>query len=80
MFPAQCRAARAILQMGQRDLARVTGLTVGTIADFELGKRQPYPATIQLLRLTFEKLGVTFIDGQQIGVSVAAPAAAEEGS
>jgi DNA-binding XRE family transcriptional regulator len=40
MTPAQCRAARALLEMNQAGLARNAGLGLSTIVDFEKERRQ----------------------------------------
>lgn len=60
--PAQCRAARAIMNMSQQELADASNVSRPTIADFEISKRTPYERTIRDIREALEKAGVTFID------------------
>jgi transcriptional regulator with XRE-family HTH domain len=54
----QSRAARGLLQLTQNDLARETGISATTIRNFENGKTAPQPATLTVLRQTFERHGV----------------------
>jgi transcriptional regulator with XRE-family HTH domain len=65
---AQCRAARALLNWSQTRLAEASKVATKTIADFELGKRQPYDRTIDDLRTAIEAAGVEFTNGEQPGV------------
>lgn len=58
--PAQCRAARALLDWTQSNLAEATGLSVVTIRSFEKGGEMR-DSNRMLLRLSFEKAGVEFI-------------------
>ncbi len=60
--PEMCRAARAILQWGQRELAARSKVALSTITSFELGTRQPYERTLEALRRAFEGAGLRFID------------------
>lgn len=60
LTPAQCRAARALLDWTQRDLARVSGVSLSTVADFENWKRQPHPATLRALEGALTDGGVRF--------------------
>ena len=48
--PETCRAARALLQMGQRELAAKANVSSQTIATFEVGKRQPFGRTLDDIR------------------------------
>jgi transcriptional regulator with XRE-family HTH domain len=59
--PAQCRAARALLDWTQQQLAEHVGLSVVSIRAFEKGKDMR-TSNQALLRLTLEKHGVQFID------------------
>jgi transcriptional regulator with XRE-family HTH domain len=67
---AQCRAARALLNWSQTRLAEASKVATKTIADFELGKRQPYDRTIDDLRTAIEAAGVEFTNGEQPGVKM----------
>ena len=59
---AQCRAARALLAITQEQLAKRSGVSQRSIANFELEKSTPYRANLTVLRMTFEQLGVEFLD------------------
>ena len=60
--PAQCRAARGLLSWKQRDLAERSTVGYNTIRKFEAEETAPRNSTLIVLRLTFEKAGVEFID------------------
>lgn len=55
----QCRAARALLDWTQPDLARETGLSAVTIRAFERGGEMR-DSNRNLLQLVFERAGVVF--------------------
>lgn len=57
----QCRAARALLGISQRELAEAASVSLSAILDFETGTRNPRPATLAALRRAFEDAGVVFI-------------------
>ena len=58
---AQVRAARGLLGWSQGELAAAAKVGRATIADFEAGKREPYPRTLDDLRVALEAAGVEFI-------------------
>lgn len=58
----QCRAARALLGLKQTELAKKSSVSAKTIADFEIGMRRPYAATLTVLKQTLEGVGVEFTD------------------
>ena len=58
----QCRAARALLNWSQSNLAKASGHGQATVADFERGKRQPHPRNQQAIRAALEKAGIAFIE------------------
>jgi DNA-binding XRE family transcriptional regulator len=66
--PAQCRAARALIELSQEDLARAAEVSSRTIIDFESGKRKPIKVTQAALQRALEEAGVEFTDGGQPGV------------
>ena len=70
MTPAQCRAARALLNWSQDELAGVSQVAKSTIALFELGKREPYDCTLDDIRDALEAAGVEFIEGNGGGVKL----------
>jgi transcriptional regulator with XRE-family HTH domain len=60
--PAQCRAARAFLGWNQRELAEKAGVGPVAVNQFETGISEPRRATLEVIRLAFERAGVVFID------------------
>jgi transcriptional regulator with XRE-family HTH domain len=66
MSVAQIRGARGLLGWSQQQLADVAGVGRATIADFETGKRTPYPRTIDELQRSLESAGVTFLASGQV--------------
>lgn len=59
--PAQCRAARALIQWSQQQLADTAKVGVVTVRQFELGG-SPRNATLDVLRRALEDGGVIFQD------------------
>ncbi len=57
---ADVRAARALAQWSQDQLAKAAGVGVSTIADFEKGTRKPIANNIGAIRRAFEETGVVF--------------------
>lgn len=70
MTPAQCRAARALIDWSQKQLAEAARVGVVTVRQFEGGKVAPRNATLEVLRRALEEAGVEFIpeDGSGAGV------------
>jgi transcriptional regulator with XRE-family HTH domain len=62
LTPAQCRAARALVEWSQDDLETAAKVAKKTIADFERKSRQPYPRTLDALQAALESAGIEFID------------------
>jgi len=60
--PAQCRAARALLEWSQLDLAKKAGIGIVTVHQLEAGVGQPRKATLVVIRHALEDAGVEFID------------------
>lgn len=75
MTPSQCRAARALLNMTQPDLATGADVGLSTVVDFEKSRRPMPPETIGKLRKALEAAGVELIpqDTKGAGVRLAAP-------
>ena len=57
----QCRAARALLDWSQQELACHAKVARKTIADFELGQVKPYPRTLRVVVAALEDAGVSFL-------------------
>jgi transcriptional regulator with XRE-family HTH domain len=70
LSPAQCRAARALLNWSQADLVAHSKITKKTIADFERGATQPRPHTLAQITAAFEAAGIEFLNGNGPGVRV----------
>lgn len=63
--PAQCRAARALLEWTQQDLAEAAEIGNATIRNFESGKSLPQSATLRILVQALQAAGVDFIDDER---------------
>ncbi|GLS18741.1 transcriptional regulator [Labrys miyagiensis] len=70
MTPAQCRAARALLDWSQQQLSEAANVGNATIRNFESGKSSPQNATLAVLMNAFENAGVIFVaeNGEGPGV------------
>jgi transcriptional regulator with XRE-family HTH domain len=60
--PAQCRAARGLLDWSQQDLAENAGVGIVTVRQLEAGANEPRRATLEVIKRAFETAGVDFID------------------
>jgi predicted transcriptional regulator len=65
--PAQCRAARALLDWTQDDLSRAAEVGSVTIRQFERGATEPRRAILTALRRALEEAGVRFINANKGG-------------
>ena len=72
MTPAQCRAARALLDWSQQQLADAAKIGNATIRNFEGGKSTPQNATLDVLQRALESAGVEFTNGDEPGVKLKA--------
>lgn len=70
---AQCRAARALLEWTQQDLADAAKIGNATIRNFESGKSMPQSATLRVLAQALIFAGVQFVEP---GVDPAGPGVA----
>ena len=68
LTPAQCRAARGLIDWSQRQLAEAAGVGVATIRLFEAGKGEQRRSTLSVIQNAFEAAGVEFTNGNQPGV------------
>jgi transcriptional regulator with XRE-family HTH domain len=76
--PAQCRAARALLDWSQRLLAETARVGVVTVRQFESGLTTPRNATLDVIVRAFEAAGVEFTFGEAPGVKLHAAALAKK--
>jgi transcriptional regulator with XRE-family HTH domain len=66
--PAQCRAARGLIDMDQAVLADGAMITRGVIVDFEKGRRVPTRNNLAAIQRVLEEAGVEFTNGDAPGV------------
>ncbi|WP_307726155.1 helix-turn-helix domain-containing protein [Sinorhizobium fredii] len=71
MKPSQCRAARALLDWTQPQLATAAGLGLSTVVDFEKERRAVSAEATAAMRAALEAAGIEFINGT--GVKMARP-------
>lgn len=67
---AQARAARALLGMTQPELAKMAGLGLSTVVDFEKSRRLVSPEARQAIVRALQGAGVSFIDENGGGAGV----------
>jgi transcriptional regulator with XRE-family HTH domain len=59
--PGQCRAARALLDITQPELAELSGLGLSTIVDFEKSRRDVSGEAVLSLQKALQEAGAQFI-------------------
>ncbi|TNC49532.1 transcriptional regulator [Rubellimicrobium rubrum] len=62
MIPAQCRAARGLLNITQSALADAAAVGLTTVVDFEKERRQVGRFSVSFIRRALEAAGVVFIE------------------
>ena len=62
LIPEQCRAARALLDWTQDDLAARAEVSRSTVRGFEGGQHDLHRATTAAIRRAFEAAGVIFLE------------------
>jgi transcriptional regulator with XRE-family HTH domain len=60
--PAQCRAARSLLNLTQPELAESAELGLSTVVDFERERRRVSAQAIGAIRASLVRAGIEFID------------------
>jgi len=58
----QCRAARALLDWTQSELAARAGVSPGTVRGFEVGRHALHRASAAAIRRAFEAEGLVLLD------------------
>lgn len=71
MTPSQCRAARAMLNLEQVEVAKQAGIARATLIDFEKGVRIPRVATLAAIQAALEAAGAVFLAENGNGPGVA---------
>ena len=61
LTPAQCRAARGLIDLSQMELAARAGVGIVTIRQLEAGIHAPRRSTLDVVRRALEAAGVEFI-------------------
>jgi hypothetical protein len=70
LSPAQCRAARGLVNWTPSDLAQHAGVGTVTVRQLETGSHVPRRATVEVVRRALETAGVEFLDENGEGVGV----------
>src|SRR5271165_1368837 len=70
MTPAQSRAARALLDWTQPQLAVAAGLGLSTIVDFERSRRAVSSDAVDAIRLALERANIVFMNNVHLGVGL----------
>ncbi len=68
--PAQCRAARGLVDLDQASLAERATVSRNTVIDFEKGRRVPSANNLAAIRAALESAGVIFVDANGEGPGV----------
>lgn len=68
--PAQSRAARALIELDQAELAERANVSRNTIVDFEKGRRVPNANNLAAIQGALETAGVVFVEENGEGPGV----------
>ena len=66
----QVKAARGLLDLSQEDLCAATGVSLGTISNFENGRKVPKEETVEAVRSSLERRGIIFANGDKPSVTL----------
>ncbi len=68
--PAQCRAARALVDWSQDQLSAASAVSISALRNFEAGRSNPTRNNLAAIRAALEAAGVEFIDQNGHGPGV----------
>ena len=66
LHAGQIKAARAMLDWSQEDLAQAAGLALNTVRNLEMGNISPRGTTNNVIRQVIESAGLEFIEGRGV--------------
>jgi len=70
LLPAQCRAARGLLNWSQAELAERAGVSRSTVKDFETGRHALHHSTERLLMAAIESGDFLLLPAGEAGAGV----------
>ncbi len=70
LTPMQCRAARALLDWTQQELADIAQVSRATVRDFEQGKHDAHRSTECMIREALLEAGITLATDPLLGEGV----------
>ncbi len=70
MTPAQCRAARGLLDCTQVKLAEAAGIGTSIVTSFERSGRAVAAGAVHTMQRALEAAGVEFLDSEEPGVQL----------